>query len=178
MLVNYDVPVDMIKSMEERLTAYDIRCLRKEQENFNIYVFSITTDNGRDLSEVWNPLTNVIANYFQTTLDKEIERWNIYITFIVKERVDKSLKYLIEQNRFSCRKLVMDRTETQDSKYICEFIEQRIFGLNIKKTPNVAKDSNVSIETILKDVNPELLSVLGNAIDKTDISQLLDKYMR
>lgn len=73
----------------------------------NAHVFFINTNNLL-LNDVWKEMRNFIAIKFQNNLAIEFERWNVYVFYIVEFPLDDALKYKIENDTFSSRKIVIE----------------------------------------------------------------------
>jgi len=112
--------------------------LSKEQYVGTISVFSFFFESEADLNDKWEFVTSSIAVDYQSELedeDQEFERWNIYIFFIVKESISDQLKYKIENDKFSCRKIVQDNID--ESSYedsIKEMIQKNIVNSDLNSS--------------------------------------------
>ena len=69
-----------------------------------------------ELRETWRNYRNDFAVEFQTDDIDEFERWNFYLFYIVdnKNAIDRNLKYEIEHDTISSRKIVVSKDELQD----------------------------------------------------------------
>lgn len=69
-----------------------------------------------ELRETWRNYRNDFAVEFQTDDIDEFERWNFYLFYVVdnKNAIDRSLKYEIEHDTISSRKIVVSKEELQD----------------------------------------------------------------
>lgn len=69
-----------------------------------------------ELRETWRNYRNDFAVEFQTDDIDEFERWNFYLFYVVdnKNTIDRSLKYEIEHDTISSRKIVVSKDELQD----------------------------------------------------------------
>ena len=69
-----------------------------------------------ELRETWRNYRNDFAIEFQTDDIDEFERWNFYLFYVVdnKNAIDRSLKYEIEHDTISSRKIVVSKDELQD----------------------------------------------------------------
>ena len=96
----------------------------------DVSVFAFMFDNESDLSDNWRKITSSVAAYYQSAFEDEkndFERWNIYILFIVRTPVGFQLKYKIENDKFSSRKIVHDNaTEIITVDTLESFIEKYI----------------------------------------------------
>src|SRR6478736_3214367 len=102
---------DIIKNLKinsKIIGEYDVKAWIKPQESYEINIFTITLNNSDELKNIWEIVTNDIAIHFQSELEKNIERWNIYVVFLTNEPIEKELKYQIEQDKYSSRKIICD----------------------------------------------------------------------
>ena len=67
------------------------------------------------LSKNWQQIANFIAVQFQNKLEDEFQRWNIYLFFRVIDATGKELKYKIENDTFSSRKVIIDSSMDANS---------------------------------------------------------------
>lgn len=69
-----------------------------------------------ELRETWRNYRNDFAIEFQTDDIDEFERWNFYLFYVVdnKNAIDRSLKYEIEHDTISSRKIVVSKDELED----------------------------------------------------------------
>ncbi|MAB49465.1 MAG: hypothetical protein CMC05_12630 [Flavobacteriaceae bacterium] len=72
--------------------------------------------NEKFLLENWKSITNSIALNYQNHLETSFEKWNIYLFFLTSRTIeDIDLKYTIENNTFSSRKIVEDASVSQEA---------------------------------------------------------------
>lgn len=69
-----------------------------------------------ELRGTWRNYRNDFAVEYQTDDIDEFERWNFYLFYIVdnKNAIDRNLKYEIEHDTISSRKIVVSKDELQD----------------------------------------------------------------
>ena len=69
-----------------------------------------------ELKETWRNYRNDFAIEYQTDDIDEFERWNFYLFYVVdnKNAIDRNLKYEIEHDTISSRKIVVSKDELQD----------------------------------------------------------------
>jgi hypothetical protein len=138
------------KVAEPMPDALHLQCWEKQENSHSLYVFSIFITNQQELVDIHTKTKRYIATYIQGLLiDKDVERWNLYLVFFVKDEVDREDKYVIEQDRFSTRKIVLDGiNERPSDDEAIELIEETLFELTIDLTPIPVSDS---IEELLND---------------------------
>jgi len=81
-------------------------------------VFHIKIDTEDRLKNTWKQISNFIAMNFQRHLDDEFEQFNMYLFYDLLSPVSKELKYTIENDLFSSRKIVL--TAEEDFKKVLE----------------------------------------------------------
>lgn len=72
-----------------------------------IPAFFIYIKDDETLSKKWKAITEFIAIHFQSSLKDEFSLWNIYLFFVMETGVKDDLKYIIENDTFSSRKIIV-----------------------------------------------------------------------
>jgi hypothetical protein len=159
--------------------------------NVKSHVISVCIDNVADLELKWEKIDSSVAAIYQSKFEDDFERWNLYLIFFVKECVPKVLKYKIDNDKFSSRKIVRDNFEfiakqSQNNKienYIREkILEVEIAEKNREKSASEEKD-NFSIPTEILDIIEKYKPKQGNTQQEKDnrreaLAELLKKYKR
>lgn len=151
-----------------------------------VSVFSFIFESENMLNQNWESITGTIASYYQSKLEekgKDFERWNIYILFIVKEEVSTQLKYKIENDKFSSRKIVQDKmfnTITKDS--ISQLIWEHIVNSDLDISDDKTKQSRNSIYSnnskIYQLVENNNLKISGRTTDKEELDGLYQQILK
>ena len=86
-----------------------------------------------DLEEEWKKIRDDIAKKYQRSLTNDFERWNFYLFYVVEdiESLRRNLKFKIEHNTLSSRKIIISAKEIEGNdipeylihKYLCYTIE-------------------------------------------------------
>jgi hypothetical protein len=105
---------DKLAAFLEMLKAKNDTTYKEVSFGGLIPVFFVKYKDENCLAEGWEALTASIAVNFQTNLESEFSTWNIYIFFILPVRISNSLKYKIENDTFSSRKIVVQEGSGQD----------------------------------------------------------------
>jgi len=161
--------------------------LLKVEFGGDISVFAFSFDNESELSDNWRKITSSVAAYYQSTFDNEkndFERWNIYILFLVQTPVDSQLKYRIENDKFSSRKIVHDESTTQpDMEYLQTLIDKYVVDTDITITePAVSKSAKStavysSDSCIYRIIDDSPVKTVGKAVDKEGIENLYQQIL-
>lgn len=152
-----------------------------EMASFNTAIthcFFATVPSEEVLKDRWVQISNFIAIRFQNKLDNEFERWNVYLFYRVKNMVSRDLHYLIENDTFSSRKILID-TRQSKSNIIDEHILNKDMTINSITTQNDNLFTpNAIINDSLKDIKakkrlgPEIETSLDEIIVKIKNSSL------
>ncbi|MFD2916868.1 ABC-three component system middle component 1 [Psychroserpens luteus] len=94
------------------------------------HVFLIEIDKEETLEKIWKKLNSKIAFYMQDKFESNFEKWNLYLFFIINEDCSVPIKYEIENNPFSSRKIVIENNNKKDSHE--DIISTHIFDLDIE----------------------------------------------
>ncbi len=116
-----------------------------------------------DLNKNWKDFNSQMTTDFVIHLKEEYSRWNFYIFFFSNDLVPKSLKYEIENNKFSSRKIVLDNFASISEEVIKMSISEHITNDNIQI--NV---ESKSISKFKKDAS------LAKIVDKLSFSKKND----
>ena len=118
-----------------------------------IHVFFACYSGKETLHDTWREVSNTIAAYFQAKVEDDFGKWNTYLFYMTDFKVDKALKYKIENDTFSSRKTVID--EKMDLNLI---IKKHILNDNLSighvSEKNIEEDhfqSNKLVWDLLKD---------------------------
>lgn len=179
MLVKNNRIVDQMYESSERKLE-NLNCWIKEELDFNIYVFTFSCENEEQLLETYDELNNDLALCFQSNLTKYPEIWNIYLFFFVENEISRDLKYVIEQNKYCSRKIVVDR----DCQYMNEkenesFIYNKLFYLEINSGNDSDTSKDMTFKKKIEQKNIGLYNLIENIngnLNRNDITKRVDKF--
>lgn len=154
-----------------------------------VSVFSFIFESENMLSQAWESITGTIASYYQSKLEeegKDFERWNIYILFIVKKEVCTQLKYKIENDKFSSRKIVQDKmSNTINVDSISKLIWRHILNsdLDISEPTDIIESTNTGStysnnSKIYQLVENSNLKISGRGTDKEELDVLYQQIIK
>lgn len=120
-------------------------------ENQRVVIFITQPLDHEKLKSEWEAIRNEVANS-QSMIDDEFERWNHYLFFLVDEKsmLDINLKYKIEHDTISSRKILISQKEyTEDG-----------FETVVKKYIQYAFEPHYFEEMVEFEKNSEVLALL------------------
>lgn len=79
MLCKNDKAIEQLKMSDNKDLLTRLKCWLREEQGYNLYVFTALFENESELKKIWKDITDIIAVFFQSELEKDIEIWNIYI---------------------------------------------------------------------------------------------------
>jgi len=105
-----------------------------------IHIFLLEFTNEYDLTADWRKISNAIAVYFQSKIKDDFGKWNTYVFYRTNfEPSDnyRNLKYKIEKDIFSSRKIIIE-----EDKGLDVIIDEHILSKNlnideVKSTANL-----------------------------------------
>ena len=148
-----------------------------------VSVFSFIFESENLLSQHWESITSTVASYYQSKFEekgKEFERWNIYILFIVKKEVGIQLKYKIENDKFSSRKIIQDNILNSNS--ISELISKHIVNsdidVSVTDDPNNISSTYSNGSKIYELIESSNLKNFGRGKDKEELNNLYQQIIK
>jgi len=130
-----------------------------------IPIFFILFSNDKQLTETWSDLNLYIAVNFQTILESEFSTWNIYLFFMLPSPVKKSLKYKIENDTFSSRKIVIESEITHQN-----IISEHILNDNLQvMEKGQAKDEFVKNSVISSILEGRIIKGRKKILAEADV---------
>lgn len=133
-----------------------------------IYVFFIKFNSEERLKSEWREFNSFITAEFISTIEDDFSKWNTYVFYLSDTPISKSLKYEIENNKFSTRKIVIDN-ESSDfnddlfEKIISDHIVNDI-EIVAEPTNDLSFIKNKMIERALAGDDTDILKKLEIAI--------------
>ena len=94
-------------------------------------------------------------------MEKEIEKWNIYVVFESKEEVDWKIRLKIEQDKYAVRKIVWDNLGDKEIQND-DFLINRLFNLNLENKQVTEKSNDDDLLEVIKENDKILYNILRN----------------
>lgn len=117
-----------------------------------ISVFTFIMKTKKDLAENWEIIISSVAAHYQAELvntNQDFERWNIYLLFLIESKVDVDLKYKIENDKFSSRKIIQEEwKQGVEEDKIKTLISERILNTDLS---SCLEDKELSKENYKSD---------------------------
>lgn len=96
-------------------------------------------------NNLWQQISEEIALKYQPKLVSVYEKWNLYIIFITSDVTSKELKNLIENDKFSSRKIVEDSYEIEFNDVEANrLIVKHITNTDLKTIVEETQEVNIS----------------------------------
>ncbi|MCU0350963.1 MAG: hypothetical protein MUF43_09080 [Flavobacterium sp.] len=104
-------------------------------------------------AKTWKDFNSYVTAEYMTLIKNEYSRWNFYIFYLSVENIEKQLKYEIENNKFSSRKIVIENansiTEKEINLLISEHITNDNMEIGIENKQSSKFKRNISMAKIL-----------------------------
>ncbi|MEH7159340.1 ABC-three component system middle component 1 [Neobacillus drentensis] len=168
-----------IENIHEILESYDeetfkINCFQypSDQGSYNFYLFTSYCNTESELERNYQSLNDIIAFEFQRKLLLDIEKWNLYIFFFVKEDISEELKVQIEQDKYATRKIVYKHLGKEPSEEEQkDIIFDKLFRLNIRTSPSSKTEVKSKLSELIKEEDPYLLKLIMEVKGISDDNQ-------
>lgn len=149
---------------------FEIKHFKKEMTEYysNIICCEFLTED--QLRKYWKVVVNNVAIHIQAKLNQRIEIYNVYILFFCKD-VSNEIINIIEQNKYSSRKIIIKQSMPKNLEEIEEIIEGRLFKLKFDDS----KNKKVLIHEWVKDINKEFYDTITKTeeIDENILESIL-----
>lgn len=156
-LIREDIPCDNIK------IYHFVKDLGKYWSNIICCQFN----SEDELRMYWKEIIDNVAVNIQAKLNDTIELYNVYVIFF-SERIEEKLLYLIEEDKYSSRKIVIEKKIPESASELIQMVENRLFKFSIEKPEECLQlykqleDYNKKFYNFIKDledVDDEILDV-------------------
>jgi hypothetical protein len=122
-----------------------------------IPIVFVSFETLNDLNKNWKDFNGQITTDFVINLKDEYSRWNFYVFYLSQDTVQKQLKYEIENNKFSSRKIVIESvgsfTENEINLFVSEHITNDNIQIGVENEHSLKFKKNTSISQILDKIS-------------------------
>jgi len=127
----------------------------------SITVFCCQTESLNLLKQEWKKINNVIAATYVANNDSPFERWNTYLLFVCtdKDKLPRSTHYDIENNKFSMRKMVIQKQAILKDDGVADILNRKVLSCDIELiqevsgTPENPQLFNITERLLSADIN-------------------------
>lgn len=99
----------------------------------DVYVAITNCMTSEELQGCWRDIRNEIMTKFQDKLTDDFSRWNVYVFYVVDDlnTLNGSLRYMIEHDTVSSRKILIDGRDIKDDKNPYETVVKKYISYDI-----------------------------------------------
>lgn len=131
--VNKKILFEQLNQIEDskiQFYLYERNMNKNVNQKYSSWILCCGINSSNILERTWEDIVDCFAVYFQTKLDLEIERSNLYIIFFLESEISNQLKMTIEYDRYSSRKIIVNEKYSQSDDEREKKIEDLIFFIN------------------------------------------------
>jgi hypothetical protein len=148
----------------------------------NVFLCIVSVDSETKLNELWSILNSVISSELSKRFENDFQMWNFYLFYLCSDEISTELKYAIINDKFSSRKVVVDKKGIKiDSQKIRSIISEYIVGNDIElgsaKKDSIESSSYYSDSTVFKNIESTYLKENEVSGDKDKLSETLLKII-
>lgn len=99
----------------------------------SLYVIVTNPMTHEQLKDNWSSIRNEIMMNVQEEITDDFSRWNFYVFYVVKnlKELDDELRYKIEHDTISSRKILIDENEVNNMDDVFKGIVEKYINYNI-----------------------------------------------
>ncbi len=88
-------------------------------------------ESAQNLVEHWESIQNFVSVYHQPKIEAEL--WNVYLILVCPDVVDVRNKYVIQNDTFTARKLIVENEPTPvESSRLIQILNNELLGFDLK----------------------------------------------
>lgn len=114
-------------------TRYELKNIDVFGLSHDVYVAITNRMTSEELKSCWRDIRNEIMTEFQNELTDDFSRWNFYVFYVVNDlnTLNGSLRYMIEHDTVSSRKILIDGRDTKDDENSYEAVVKKYISYDI-----------------------------------------------
>jgi hypothetical protein len=158
-----------IRYLTDAFPSVGFRLFQSDDPDRFISCFIATFPDPDSLQDAWLEITSLIAVNFQTSLVNDFATWNIYLALVFPKPISRHLKYKIESNRFSLRKMVLTSTENnlETSDRVLKTIEDMILGNDLELGPTAYESLPYSGDSFVREIISNTVVIPADTKEKS-----------
>lgn len=160
--------------IKSNFPSVNFECYASQTQAF-INCISCEFESAKSLVEYWDPIQNVVSMYYQPKTEAEL--WNLYLVLVCPESVDVRQKYIIQNDTYIARKLIVENESVPvESSRAIQILNNELLGFDLKANFNevtVDYNYNSTITDLLVDT-PLDASVSARSIREEKVELLIN----
>ena len=98
-----------------------------------LYIAITAPMTQQELADNWRDIRNEIMTKWQDTITDDFSRWNFYLFYVVDklDKLDGSLRYQIEHDMVSSRKILVDRNDCAKDADLYETVGRKYINYDV-----------------------------------------------
>lgn len=141
----------------------------------NIPVVFIQFNDLNDLEKYWKEFNSFITAEYLIKIKNDFSKWNSYVFYLTECTVKKPLKYEVENNKFSTRKIVIESIgQAVDDNMIKSILSEHIINDNIEFNVENQNIESFSKNAIISEALKSTSFNKSKEIKEEDLLKVLD----
>ena len=170
-----------LEVLKNKFKDFNITVVEIESLHNAVVTFALFLDEN-SLKVNWEKITSSIAACIQGQIDNVFIKWNLYLLLLCRTSISKETKYEIENDKFCCRKIVIegfskdDLSDKTKNKLISSKITMEDIGF---KTTKLKLSNNYIGQTALWNTieSSKITSGKNKSNDiETILNQIIQSY--
>lgn len=165
----------LLQAINETNDDIYIKPFKRDMGNYFSWIICCRIPSSERLKKLWNEIVDSAAVYLQAELESLVERSNLYIIFFVDYEVPDDLRTLIEQDKYSSRKVILHETMPLSDAKLSDRIEKLLFTLEVF---NSQLSEEEELENWIKDEDNLIYNLFLENSTKSQVpSELIERYL-
>lgn len=146
------------------------------KNSYHLHFFCCVFDDMEALLQQYEKINDVIAYDFQSVLDKNIEKWNVYLFCLVKTTLPVQVKKMVEQNKYGTRKFVVENVQAAETIAVQkQMIQEKMLTLHLSNSQQSQIQTGAA--PILEAPLQDLLNELRTTLTKRKKTEKIKAYL-
>ncbi|NWL02861.1 hypothetical protein NYQ10_20670 [Flavobacterium johnsoniae] len=142
----------------------------------SVIVAFVQFDTEDNLKIEWKDFNNFVTAQYLSNIKDEYSKWNFYVFYLSGEKISRELKYEIENNKFSSRKIICEEINSEiDQALINKIISEYIVNDSIDFSLDNEYSDIFSKDLLIEKALGDLVSGVGKNLKEQDLSDVLAK---
>jgi hypothetical protein len=141
-----------------------------------IIICFVMFKTNENLKLEWKNFNNYFTAKCITNINDDYSKWNSYVFYLSQDDISKSLKYEIENHKFSTRKIVIEmENPVINDRVINNIISEHIVNDDIKFDIQSTGVGEFSKNELISNILDNLIKDNSKKADDTTLTELLTK---
>lgn len=168
-----EIQNEISQHMNEKKDMYKYRVVVDNSNGYSKHFVCCQLNSVEILLDEWESIVQEVAMEIQSVREPMIERMNVYLILFVRGKLVPSAKRMIENDRYSSRKVVVEYSNNSyTDQELLEFVKKRFLSIELTDEETEAPSS---FSKLLESIDNKLYDTYKKKLGKSS-DELLEIY--